>query len=457
MKIACAPLALALLLHASAARAFIIEPTLAEAAKRADLVVIAKPVKLEPVGVSYSMAYELATFELTRVLASNESQLRAIGWYGRPRICVFRLAKTHEIHFEPQELRLGTPYILVVNRLVPDGSYSPLSSYYPILPATEENVRAMRQALYGTEEERFAPEELPLDAAEALVVAVHLDARGEVPAPDRVHRALEARERPNDAQDEEEREERRRRADRREREPRRPPLSGEPHAEALARALRLADLDREGLVAELLEPREEALLALRGREVGRIRRINGAEQRLLLLEVARQEVPELGDDRPLAVGVRRGPQRLEGRAQPVGLGFERPLPRGIVRSRVAHRLAVAPRERLRERARRAQPRDVLPEPLARALRLHGVHEDRRRVHAERREPGEDEEDEPPDERARAVARRLRRAHGRASAPGARRRNRSPSRAARPSATSFSSWPKAETRASGRSEGSTAPA
>src|SRR5438105_7479118 len=174
MKLACAPLVLVLVLvlalRASVASAFIIEPDLADAAKRADLVAVATPVKLVPLPVSYSIAYELATFEVTRVLASSAPYVASLGGNARPRICVFRLAKSDEIHFEPQALTVGAAYILVLQRLVPDGAYSALSSYYPILPATEENLRGMRKGIYGMEEERFAADDLALDAAEALAL-----------------------------------------------------------------------------------------------------------------------------------------------------------------------------------------------------------------------------------------------------------------------------------------------
>ncbi len=165
----CAVLGIFAALFAAPASAFIIEPSLLEAARGADLVVVANPVKLDRLEVSGSVAYELGTFEVTRILASSLSYVDGIELGEGPlRICVLRLTKTAEIHFEEKALEVGKAYILVLNKLVPDGCYSPLSSYHKIPEATDENLKAMRKALYGAEEERFATDALPLADAQAL-------------------------------------------------------------------------------------------------------------------------------------------------------------------------------------------------------------------------------------------------------------------------------------------------
>jgi len=166
---------LSLLLCANA-RAMVQVSPLTEDAKRADIVVVAKAVQLRRIKVSESYSYELATFELVRIVASRE-ELRTVNDPpdhlddppGTPRFCVFRMCRAPYATWKTQDLDVGTPYILALKSLgfYTDGCYGRTNDFRAIPKVSEAWLRKLRKALYGTEGERIAAEGMTLQAAMA--------------------------------------------------------------------------------------------------------------------------------------------------------------------------------------------------------------------------------------------------------------------------------------------------
>ena len=140
-------------------------------ASAADLVVVAKPVELQRVKVADDSGYEyeLGNFELVRVVSSvsSEGELEDVGdpWDDKVVFRVVRICQMDYHLFKKQDLQLGKTYLLVLDYLAPVECWAPVHAYMVIPENTEQLLRKVRKAVYGSEEEPLATEALPLPKA----------------------------------------------------------------------------------------------------------------------------------------------------------------------------------------------------------------------------------------------------------------------------------------------------
>ena len=154
--------------HCSTSLALVILPTTEQYVRMADVVVVATPLKLETLRVSDRVAYELGIFELNRLLVSSQpGAMRYIGQDDAlPRFCVLRQYESRAEVFKKQDLTIGKPYILILKGLGMDEEcYAPRYPFMPILEATDTNLKIIRKAIFGTEDEFFPKEGMQLPDA----------------------------------------------------------------------------------------------------------------------------------------------------------------------------------------------------------------------------------------------------------------------------------------------------